>query len=86
MREAMAKSLCVYHGQEARVGRIFIDYHRNREGATAVGAYSLRARDGAAISTPVAWDELSDIRSSQEFTMQNLASRLRNLRRIHGKA
>ncbi len=65
--------------KKARVGRIFIDYHRNREGATAVGAYSLRARDGAAISTPVAWDELSDIRSSQEFTMQNLASRLRNL-------
>lgn len=65
--------------KKARVGRIYIDYHRNREGATAVGAYSLRARAGAAISTPITWNELNDIRSSQEFTIQNLASRLRSL-------
>lgn len=65
--------------KKARVGRIYIDYHRNREGATAVGAYSLRARAGAAISTPVTWNELNKLRSSQEFTIQNLATRLRGL-------
>lgn len=67
--------------KKARIGRIYIDYHRNRQGATAVGAYSLRARAGAAISTPVTWNELNELRSSQEFTIQNLASRLRGLTR-----
>ncbi len=61
-----------------RRNRIFVDYHRNRRGATAVAAYSLRARAGAPVSTPVAWDELASVHPS-DFTLWTIPSRLANL-------
>src|SRR5262249_26865515 len=57
-------------------GRIFVDYLRNGLGATAVAAYSTRARPGAAVSTPLSWDELSPGISANHFTLENLPKRL----------
>ena len=58
-----------------RKGRILIDYLRNQRGATAVVAYSPRARHGAPVSTPVSWAELDGIVPGQ-FTVENLPIRL----------
>ncbi len=63
-----------------RKGKIFVDYLRNARGATAVAAFSTRARPGAPLSVPLAWDELSvDIRSDH-YMLANLPDRLRTLR------
>jgi len=65
----------------ARKGKVFVDYLRNGRGATAVAAYSTRARPGAAISTPLDWNELSEAVKSDHFRLSNIGRRLANLRR-----
>ncbi|QAT42219.1 DNA ligase D [Aminipila luticellarii] len=44
-----------------RSGKIFIDWIRNGRGATSVAPYSIRARKGAGVSMPIAWDELDTV-------------------------
>ncbi len=67
--------------KEKREGRVFIDYLRNTRGATAVAPYSTRAKPGAPVSTPIAWDELTPDLRSDHFTVANLPARLAALER-----
>lgn len=59
-----------------RTGKIFVDYMRNLRGATAIEAYSTRARAGAPIAVPLRWTELMDVRSDS-FTLKNIRERIR---------
>ena len=59
-----------------RGAQVMVDYLQNRRGATTAGPYSVRPRPGAPVSAPFAWDELDDLRASDQFTMANLRGRL----------
>ncbi|WP_026791833.1 DNA ligase D [Pleomorphomonas oryzae] len=59
-----------------RHGKILIDYLRNQRGQTAVAPYSTRARPGAAVSTPITWEELEPGIGPAYFTISNLPARL----------
>lgn len=48
-----------------RGDKIFIDWLRNSKSATCVAPYSLRAREGATISFPIAWEDLNKIKPNQ---------------------
>lgn len=63
-----------------RAGKIFIDYLRNARTATAVCAYSTRARDGAPVSVPIGWDELRVDPRLDHFNVRNVPQRLVRLR------
>jgi bifunctional non-homologous end joining protein LigD len=63
-----------------RKGKIFIDYLRNAEGATAIAPYAIRARAKAPVSTPIGWTELGTDVRFDHFNVRNVPERLRGLR------
>jgi bifunctional non-homologous end joining protein LigD len=80
MAAAAPDRLTATVAKRERSGRIYVDYLRNARGATAVAAYSTRARPAAGVSTPLDWSELDAIGSGDHFTLHNIDRRLRNLR------
>jgi bifunctional non-homologous end joining protein LigD len=62
-----------------RKGKIFIDFFRNGRGATFIAPYSTRARDGATVAMPLAWDELSPKIGPDHFHLRNVMKRLHRL-------
>jgi bifunctional non-homologous end joining protein LigD len=85
--EAFAKAMAGDHPQlftaisskERRKGRIYLDYLRNGRGASAVASYSLRARPGFPVATPIFWEELRKLSGGDAFNRLNLTRRLETL-------
>jgi DNA ligase D len=61
--------------KEERGERVFVDFNQNAPHKTVFGAWSVRARPGAQVSTPVEWDEIPAIHPD-ELTIASLPARL----------
>jgi len=61
--------------KEERGRRVFVDYNQNAPHKTVFGAWSVRARPGAQVSAPLAWDEIEELHPD-ELTVETVPARL----------
>jgi bifunctional non-homologous end joining protein LigD len=58
---------------------VLVDHRQNGWGKTIASVYSVRPKPGAPVSTPLRWDELADVGSPRDFTMQVALERVDRL-------
>jgi bifunctional non-homologous end joining protein LigD len=58
--EQLPDELTTSWRKAGRGGRVLVDAARNTYAQTAVAPYAVRAKPGAPVATPLAWDELDD--------------------------
>jgi DNA ligase D len=68
--------------KEQRGERVFIDYNQMARDRTIACAYSLRANPRATVSTPVTWDELSQVEPN-DFCLDTVQERLAKISDPH---
>ncbi|MGE5793619.1 MAG: non-homologous end-joining DNA ligase [Bacteroidota bacterium] len=73
---AMPDRFTASMAKRERAGRVFVDYLRNGEAATAIAAFSARARPGAPVSMPVAWSELAEDVRGRRFNVRSVPALL----------
>ncbi|PXY30747.1 non-homologous end-joining DNA ligase [Prauserella flavalba] len=61
--------------KEERGARVFVDFNQNAPHKTVFGAWCVRPRAGAQVSTPIGWDELADI-DPAELTIATVPARV----------
>lgn len=62
--------------KEERGRRVFVDFNQNAPHKTVFGAWCVRARPGAQVSTPFHWDELDGAFHPDRFTMPVVVERV----------
>lgn len=60
-----------------RKGKIYLDFLQNRRGQTIAAPYSVRPKPGATVSAPLEWEELTPKLDLKDYTLFNMAQRIR---------
>ena len=85
LAELVATRVAAKHPQEATIERkvsarstsaVYVDYLQNIPGKTVAGAYAVRAKPGATVSTPLAWDEVKPGLDPRAFTILTVPDRV----------
>jgi bifunctional non-homologous end joining protein LigD len=71
--------LTTVHRESGGKGKVHLDYPQNRKGATTVMAYSLRAKPGATVSTPLKWSEVKAGLDPKKFTIKTVPARIKKV-------
>jgi DNA primase len=61
--------------KELREGKVFVDFNQNAPHKNVFGAWGVRARAWAQVSTPIEWDELMTV-DPDELTILSVPNRL----------
>ena len=70
--------------KEERGERVFVDYNQNAPHKTVFGAWSVRARPGAQVSTPLTWDEIDAVASRRADDRERARTARRRGRPVGG--
>ncbi|HEU4747960.1 MAG TPA: hypothetical protein VFS56_05620, partial [Gemmatimonadaceae bacterium] len=85
--DAHPKEATIERFVKARGGAmVYVDYLQNIKGKTVAGAYCVRARAGAPVSTPLDWSELTDDLQPRNFTIANAPDRFEKVGDVWGEA
>ena len=93
--QMIATKIAAAHPKEATIERfvkergaatVYVDYLQNIQGKTVAAAYSLRAKAGATVSTPLKWNELTDDLDLRAFNLRNAAERFEKIGDVWGDA
>ncbi|HEX8847983.1 MAG TPA: DNA ligase D [Gemmatimonadaceae bacterium] len=88
LAQIIAANVAQKHPKDATITRavsdrspksVYVDYLQNIRGKSIAGAYCVRAKPGATVSTPLDWSELTDDLDIHEFTVETAPARFRKV-------
>jgi len=62
-----------------RKGMIYLDFLQNRRGQTIAAPYSLRPKEGATVSAPLRWDELTPKLHIADYNIKTMLKRVKEV-------
>ena len=93
--QMIATNIADAHPKEATIERfvkargaatVYLDYLQNIQGKTVAGAYSVRAKPRATVSTPLKWNEVTDDLDPRAFHLENAAERFERVGDVWAEA
>jgi bifunctional non-homologous end joining protein LigD len=95
LAQLIATRVAEAHPRDATVERsvksrppatVYVDYLQNVKGKSVAGAYCVRAKPGATVSTPLQWKELNESLDPRELTIETVPARIAKLGDIWSSA